>query len=164
MDELAEEVRGAVSIGVRDRLDIVYLETSRAGALLPRQWSEVGLSHPIVASAIGRAYLAACEPAAREALLNEIRVKTPETWDRHRASVARSLRLFARHGWCVSLGDLNPEIYAVGVPFGQMGDGELIVFNCTVQRDLVDRETLEREVAPRLAAMVSRLRRVAHAW
>ena len=42
-----------------------------------RQLSDIGLSQPIAATAIGRAYLAACTPAEREAILNEIRVKTP---------------------------------------------------------------------------------------
>ncbi len=163
MNALADAVRGTVAMGLRDRLDIVYVEASRSASTLPLQSTETGLSHPIVASAIGRAWLAACEPAQRDAVLNEVRVKTPALWKRHAGAVTRGLRQYARDGFCISDGDLRPEVLAVGVAFGPLADGELVVFNCTIQRHLIDRETLERQVAPQLVAMVSQLRRVARA-
>ena len=84
MNALADETGGDVSMGIRDRLNIVLVETSRSrtrvrasGAL-----ADTGLSLPLAGSAIGRAWLAGCERASREALLNEIRVKTPQDWER----------------------------------------------------------------------------------
>lgn len=47
MNALAEQIGGSVSMGVRDRLNIVYAETSRSRALTAPQYSDVGLTHPI---------------------------------------------------------------------------------------------------------------------
>lgn len=163
MNELADDVRGTVAMGVRDRLDIVYTEASRSESVSALQWTEVGLAHPIVATAIGRAWLAACDDAQRDTVTNEIRVATPQQWERHRAAIGRARRQYARHGWCTSAGDLRDDILAVGVPFGRLADGELVVFNCTVQRSRYDVGALETRIAPKLAAMVARLRRIARA-
>ena len=54
MRELADYAGGSVSMGVRDRLNIVYVETSRSSAKPSRQLSDIGLSQPIAATAIPR--------------------------------------------------------------------------------------------------------------
>ena len=62
MKELADYCNGWVSMGVRDRLNMVYVETCRSGngiTTLP----DIGTSVPISQSVIGRAFLAACTPA-----------------------------------------------------------------------------------------------------
>src|SRR6478672_11497797 len=56
------------SMGVRDRLNMVYVESCRSGngiTTLP----DIGTSVPISHSVIGRAFLAACTPPEREAVL-----------------------------------------------------------------------------------------------
>src|SRR5574341_1240702 len=74
MKELAEYANGSVSMGIRDRLNMVYVESCRSGdgiSTLP----DIGTAVPIAQAAIGRAYLAACTPPEREALLNQMKVK-----------------------------------------------------------------------------------------
>lgn len=159
MNELADHVRGSVSMGIRDRLNIVYVETSRSYSAYHSQLSDIGMSHPIAGSAIGRAYLAACDASERTALLNEIRVKTPEDWERYQHNIAQSLEQFDQHGFCVSRGEIRSEIYGVGVPMRRRADGEIIVFNCVVQSFMVKAEMLEQDLGPRLVAMVRALDR-----
>ena len=115
MKELADYCTGWVSMGVRDRLNMVYVETCRSGngiTTLP----DIGTSVPISQSVIGRAFLAACTPAEREAVLNQMKVKDPEA---HRKYQARNRQVAGRHsrrGFCASMGELRREHFAVGVP------------------------------------------------
>ncbi|HWM48855.1 MAG TPA: IclR family transcriptional regulator [Xanthobacteraceae bacterium] len=157
MKELADYAGGSVSMGIRDRLNVVYVETSRSSSMFSRQLSDIGLSQPIAATAIGRAYLAACAPADREAVLNEIRIKTPAVWERHQKKIMQSLADFERFGFCMSWGDLRRDVHAVGVPLRLMSTGEIVVFNCALQSFLVKPGQIRSDIGPRLAAMVRSL-------
>ena len=157
MKQLAEYAQGSVSMAIRDRLNIVYIETSRSSSPFSRQLSDIGLSHPIPATAIGRAYLAACTAEDREALLNKIKVNSPELWDRHRQHMLESIGAFERRGFCVSHGDLRPGIHAVATPFRPLANGEIVVFNCVLHAFLLKPGQLEKDIGPRLAAMVRSL-------
>ena len=154
MKELADYAGGSVSMGIRDRLNIVYVETSRSSSMFSRQLSDIGLSQPIAATAIGRAYLAACKPADREAICNEIRIKTPQDWERHHRKIVQSLSDFEKYGFCLSWGDLRRDVHAVGVPLRRLGSGEIVVFNCALQSFLVKPGQIRTDIGPRLAAMV----------
>jgi DNA-binding IclR family transcriptional regulator len=153
MNELANEVGGSVAMGIRDRLNIVYVEASRSHAISAPPFTEIGYAHPIAATSIGRAYLAACDAKGREAIINEIRVKTPEVWARYRPRIQSSMKDFLRLGFCTSVDFFRPGIYGVGVPLRRPVDGEIIVFNCAVYADRVSREQLESYVGPRLVAL-----------
>lgn len=157
MTRLAEHLEGSVSLGLRDRLNIVYVETSRGRSTLSNRVSDIGMSHPIVATAIGRAYLCACTPEERAALVNECKVKTPELWQLHEKAVDESLTNFGTRRFCISLGDLRPEIHAVAVPLRRSANAEIAVFNCVVQSFQLKAGELENDLGPRLVAMVQGL-------
>ena len=129
MKELADYAGGSVSMGVRDRLNIVYVETSRSSSMYSRQLSDIGLSQPIAATAIGRVYIAACTPGDREAILNKI---DPDIYGRHHKKVMQSLNEFERLGFYMSWGDLRRDVYAVGVPLLISSTGDIVVFNCAM--------------------------------
>lgn len=154
MQTLADYAGGAVSMGVRDRINIVYVETSRSNSVMAQQLSDIGRSLPMAATAIGRAYLAACTPAERNAIINEIRVYTPDIWERHKEKVQQSLGDYERHGFCMSWGDLRRDFYAVGVPLRPFGGDELVAFNCVLQPFVMKPAQIRSEIGPRLAALV----------
>src|SRR6516162_4105250 len=149
MRELADYAGGSVSMGVRDRLNIVYIETSRSSSMFSRQLSDIGLSQPIAATAIGRAYLAACTPPEREALLNEIKIKTPESYEHHHKKIMQAMSDFERMGFCMSWGDLRRDVYAVGVPLRLLSSGEIVVFNCAMLALLVKPAKIRADIGPR---------------
>jgi DNA-binding IclR family transcriptional regulator len=153
MKELADHIRGSVSLGMRDRLNVVYLESSRSSTPLGLP-ADIGLSYPIVRTAMGRALLAALPGDRREALLNEISVKTPDEWNTFGQRVLQSIDYFHERGFCVSYGDLRREVHAVAVPMRPAADGEILVFNCGVPSYLLKDGQLERDVGPRLLSMV----------
>jgi DNA-binding IclR family transcriptional regulator len=154
INELATEFGGSVALGVRDRLNMVYVETSRSSnARVAPPFTDIGYSHPIAATSMGRAYLAVCDPSTRKAILNEIRVKTPEDYRRYRTSIENALKDYVRLGFCVSRDFFRSGIYGVAVPIRRPVDGELLVFNCAVYADRVTPSELERRVGPRLLAL-----------
>lgn len=171
MNALADATGAHVSMGIRDRLDIVLVETSRLPAREIQRaqvdgggrspMADVGLTLPIIGSAIGRAYLAGLAAEAREALLNEVRVKAPEDWARFEPGMRTALREHARHGFCTMDGELVTEVLAVGAAYGRLRSGETVVFNAAVQRSTVPGRGaawLRSEIGPRLVHMVQALR------
>jgi DNA-binding IclR family transcriptional regulator len=153
MREMADFVRGSVSLGMRDRLNVVYVESSR-GEAMRVQPPDVGLSYPIARTAMGRALLAAYSREDRDALINEIKVKTPDDWKAFQAQIVEGVRDYQEHGYCVSYGDLRREIHAVAVPMRPMADGTFLVFNCGVSAYLLSDGQLTGDIGPRLVSMV----------
>jgi DNA-binding IclR family transcriptional regulator len=109
---------------------------------------------PISQSVIGRAFLAACTPPEREAVLNQMKVKDPEAHRKYRPSIDKSLEDIRARGFCASNGELHREVNAVGVPMRRTVDGEIVSFNCIVPAFMVKKGQLEDDLGPRLVAMV----------
>ncbi len=147
MKELADYCNGSVSMGIRDRL---ACRSGNGITTLP----DIGTSVPISHSVIGRAFLAACTPPEREAVLNQMKVKEPESHRKYRPSIDKSLDDIRLRGFCASTGELRREVYAVGVPMRRTVDGEIVSFNCIVPAFMVKKGQLEDDLGPRLVAMV----------
>jgi DNA-binding IclR family transcriptional regulator len=153
MKELADYCNGSVSMGIRDRLNMVYVESCRSGngiTTLP----DIGTAVPIAQAAIGRAYLAACTPAERESLLNQMKVKQPEILRKYKPQIDRGLDDVRQRGFCSSVGELRREVHAVGVPMRRMVDGEIVSFNCGVPAFMLKKGQLEDDIGPRLVSIV----------
>ena len=152
MKELADYTNGSVNMGIRDRLSMVYVEACRSGNLtnLP----DIGTSIPIAQSVMGRAFLYACTPPEREAVLNQMKVKEPESLRKYKAQIDKGLEDIRGKGYCVSTGDLRREVHAVGAPMRRNVDGEIVTFNCGIPAFIVKKGQLEEDIGPRLVAMV----------
>ncbi len=152
MLDLARVTGGTVSIGIRERLSIIYIESAR-------HWNrrvypmEIGTRHSMAGTAVGRALLMSCRPAEREALINQLKVKEPEDWRRHHRALMDNLRHYARHGCCVSVGEVFPDVQAVAVPLGRIDRGEPAAINCSFHGRPLDADWLRQEIAPQLQAL-----------
>lgn len=155
MRRLADKLGGSVSLGMRDRLSIVYVETSRSRSVQAQRYSDIGMSHPIIATSIGRAYLAGCTPEQRKTLLNEIKVKTPDDWRKYYARAMEMIEIWRTLGFCYSYGGYRPDVCTVGAPYRHDARGELYVFNCVLGAHVVKPGQLEKEVGPQLLEMIS---------
>ena len=158
MNQLAQELRCSISMGVRERLNMVYVETSRSQPSWSPQLSDIGLRYPIASTAIGHAYIAACDPDTRHAVLNEIQVYAPQSWSRFGSRLMSATHELAQRGYCVSQGEQHPDYWAVAVPFGPVLNFNMVVFNAVVHNTLTTREEFELEYGPRLVAMVQRVK------
>jgi DNA-binding IclR family transcriptional regulator len=162
MFELANELGASIAMGIRDRLNIVYVETSRSQSMFAPPYTEIGFAHPIAATSMGRAYLAGCSPQTRKTLINEISVKEPALWTKYRASVERSQKDFLRLGFCMSFDGFRPNINGVAVPLRRPVEGELIVLNCAVYADRCSHADVETRIGPRLVALGRHIENLLH--
>jgi DNA-binding IclR family transcriptional regulator len=166
MNQLADETGGDVSMGIRDRLNIVLIETSRNHSRSLIQplgpMADIGLSLPIAGTAIGRAWLSACDMETRTGVLNELRVKSAADWEQFEPQINEALDDCQKLGYCISAGSLLTDVCAVGAAFGKISTGDVVAFNCAFVNPRSGgqerEEWLRKEIAPRLLAMVHRLR------
>ena len=156
MLELAQKTGGSVSIGIRDRFNIVYIEAIRSDnkRIYP---IDVGTSHSMVGTAIGRAFLMSCTITEREALLNQLRLKVPHEWKRHETELLGNVAQYPRHGCCVSVGEIYKDVQAVAVPLGRIDRGEPAALNCSFQGRTLNREWLITQIGPQLQTLARQL-------
>ena len=153
MKELADHSQGWVSIGMRERLNMVYIETARS-ARAQSVKPDIGQTFPMVVSAMGRAYLAALPVREREELINQLQVKTPELWAAYADRVDQGLQDYIERGFCVGRGDYDPNTHTVAVPLRRPGSNQVLVFNCAIRVANLAAGALEQDIGPRLAQMV----------
>ena len=153
MLELAQYARGPVSIGTRDRLQVVYVETVQ-GREASSNKPDIGSTRPFLRSAIGRALLHALDPRDRAMVLERLRESQPEDWARFSEPAERAQAQIAAQGFCVVEGEWNPAYAGVGVPLRQPVHGMPLALNLTVPAYATDREHLENSLGPRLVSLV----------
>lgn len=108
-------------------LGMVYVETAWCtdGRLVP---PDTGTLMPMLASAMGRAWLSGAGPAEREAVLNRMRVQDPHVWAGQAAAARRSVEAFPRVGYCWSR-DVRRDVEAFRVPLARPIDGVRYALN-----------------------------------
>lgn len=128
MEEMAGYAKAAVAMAARDRLSMVYLDVVHGEANLTMR-RQVGSHLSLHRSAIGRACLAAMPEDEREFILGHIRKRHPEDWPEVRKGLERAFRDYADYGFCLSLGEWQRDVNAVGVALHHESHG-LLAFNC----------------------------------
>lgn len=156
MQALAEHAGVSVSLGLRDRLGMVYLDTYRSASSFAVRL-EAGSRIPLAVTSMGRAYLCGLPAPERRALLEALRLEAGARWPEVKRGIDRAVKDHQRHGLCFSLGDWREEVHAVAAPLVQ-GDGEVLVFSASGAAFQVGREKLEREIGPRLKNLVDNVR------
>ncbi|HDY5946244.1 TPA: IclR family transcriptional regulator [Pseudomonas aeruginosa] len=152
MEEMAGYAKAAVAMAARDRLSMVYLDVVHGEANLTMR-RQVGSHLSLHRSAIGRACLAAMPEDEREFILGHIRKRYPEDWPEVRKGLERAFRDYADYGFCLSLGEWQRDVNAVGVVLHHESHG-LLAFNCGGPSFHLKREKLEDDIGPRLLHMV----------
>ena len=115
MDALAQETGMEISLSRRDRLSMVVIE--RVALPGSRTYCvSVGSRIPVAATATGRAYLSALTQADRDYLLALLGERAPAHLEAMREGLAQAREDFARHGFCVSVGEWDSTVAAVAVP------------------------------------------------
>ncbi|HGW5894288.1 TPA: IclR family transcriptional regulator [Pseudomonas aeruginosa] len=152
MEEMAGYAKAAVAMAARDRLSMVYLDVVHGEANLTMR-RQVGSHLSLYRSAIGRACLAAMPEDEREFILGHIRKRHPEDWPEVRKGLERAFRDYADYGFCLSLGEWQRDVNAVGVALHHESHG-LLAFNCGGPSFHLKREKLEDDIGPRLLHMV----------
>ncbi|KND55445.1 Transcriptional regulator, IclR family [Candidatus Paraburkholderia kirkii] len=154
MRALAREIGAAVSLGCRDGLDMIYLETIRSETALTLGLAP-GSRLSMLTSSMGRAYLAVQEPAAREALFDEL----GKTEDAARvASARRAIDDFARDGCCCySFREWHDDVNAIAAPFRDLRNGRWLVLSSSGPASSMSEAFFRETIGPKLKALAARL-------
>ncbi len=155
MQALARHARGPISIGVRDRLQVVYVETTM-GRQSNMTRPGIGSTRPLLRTALGRALLAAHDEAERTAVERRLAVEMPEEWAQFQDGAARAREEIRTLGFCIVAGDWKQTLAAVAVPMSLSVAGLPLAFNLTVPSFSTTREQLTEDLGPRLVELVRR--------
>lgn len=115
MQAIAQRHEGAVSLGARDGLDMVYLQRCQGSAIVLADL-RVGSRVPLGTSATGWAYIAGLSPEPRESLIAELAASLGNRWADLEPRLRAALAEFDRTGYVINLGSLHPRINSVAVP------------------------------------------------
>src|SRR5689334_678875 len=152
-EEVMRETGGAVAVGARDRLSMIYVGQSRNGLALGVQL-DVGSRIPIATTAMGRAYIWALPDEERAALLRDLKEHYGSRWSRMRDGIERSGEMIERYGFALSVGEWQDDVHAAGVAL-KLNDGTgPYAFNCGAPAFRFTEERLRNDIGPRLVAMV----------
>ncbi|HEY9460833.1 MAG TPA: IclR family transcriptional regulator [Paralcaligenes sp.] len=156
MKKLADFACGSVSLGLYDRLHMVYIETCRGHDAIAFR-PDIGARLPVLASAMGRAWLAHANEDTREKVINSVLKADPGQVARHAPAWEQARRDFALNGYCSCLGDWQADVHAVAAPLRRTVDGDSLVFNCGVPVARLKDRWLEDKVAPKLLETISEI-------
>ncbi|MGY2488654.1 IclR family transcriptional regulator [Cupriavidus sp. CP313] len=151
MRKFAEATDTYVVLGTRDRLDVIVLD-SRVGsqAVLDLRLTPGTRLH-IASSLMGSALLAAIPELERCYLQGNVERKAGREWPALRRRMAEKISQVHQLGFCMSLGEWEPELASVAVPVC-VPDQPPLVLACIGRSARMARARVERELGPRLVA------------
>lgn len=156
MEEIAQRLPGAVSLGVREGFQILYLQRVEGGPVIYpglRPGSRVTL----LASAMGWAYVAAMPSHDRRQFLAQASEYSPELFARIKVRLMKAIRDFDEDGYIVNSGLIHPELSAIAFPIGLAGELPKAALSFGGPKDAFSLQRLKREVAPKLESLARML-------
>jgi DNA-binding IclR family transcriptional regulator len=159
MQELAEYAQASVSLGVQDRLNMLYIEAYRSSATVTLTL-DVGSQIPIATTSMGRALLCALPEAERNPLLDQVRLRNEAEWPRIRAGIEQAMKDYAERGFCLSLGDWKRDVHAVAAPLIPSDGSRILIFSCAGAAFQLRRHMLEDDIGPRLLNLITNVKEV----
>lgn len=146
--ELSDAFPCATSLVTRAEHDMIYLAQARSRSARLMINVGVGSRVPIVLSAGGRAYLAGCSVAEREALIEEIAAADPHAWASLKRGTLAALKEFSEFGFCSAINLNGSGINAVSTPI--RSGGSLYSLTCASPAMLGSADQMLTEVGPAL--------------
>lgn len=128
MEELALKSRTNIGLGVQEGLSVLYLEYA-LGEPNPNRRQRVGFRVPLIRTGMGRACIAAMQPAAREQLFLELKDVYRKEWPALRGQLEDAVEQVARQGFCIAAGTFQTTTNSVAVPFVHSDGHTLLALN-----------------------------------
>lgn len=156
MQALAEHTQASVNLGIRDQLNMIYIDTYRNTSTLAVQL-DVGSQIPIATTSMGKAYLCALSEDKRTELVEQIRANETQNWPLVKDGIDKAIAEYREFGYCTSLGTWRTEVHAAAVPL-TLDDGTIMVFSCSGASFQLSRQLIETDIGPRLINLVGNVR------
>lgn len=153
MRELADSCSASVGIGMRDRHTMIYVENA-ASAANQNFRLNIGSRVPLATSAMGHAYYCGLTESERDGLLTELSQRAPSEFGQIRDSLEAGLETFRKLGFCMSIGEWQTDVNAVGVPYRSDDGTAVLGFNCCGPSYQLTTGDLLEKWGPRLLNLV----------
>lgn len=157
MQALAEHTQASVNLGIRDRQNMVYIDTYRNSSTFTVQL-DVGSQIPIATTSMGRAYLCAMPEMERIKLMGQIRKKDEQNWPEAKRGIEQALEDYKKKGFCSSIGEWREEVSAISVPLVTNDNSEIMVFSCSGASFQLNSDMFEKDIGPRLQNLVGNVK------
>jgi len=157
MQELADFSHAMVSLGVRDRLSMLYIENCRSQSALTLSL-DVGARIPIVTSSMGRGYLAIAGEAERREIAD--RLSELDAWSHKEImdGIDKAVSEYRELGVTTSFGDWQKDVNAIALGFQFSSTQPIMVLTCGAPSFKVSEDFLLNEVRPRLQEVVEKIK------
>ncbi len=157
MQELADFCQGVVSLGVRDRLSMLYIESCRSSSVLTLS-VDVGSRLPITTSSMGRAYLVEASATERQEIFDRVNELDERSSEAILQGFEQALKDYKELGCTCSFGDWQKDVNGISIGLNLGVNFPLMSINCGGPSSSLSPEFLLEEVRPRLLEMKQRLR------
>jgi DNA-binding IclR family transcriptional regulator len=156
MQELADFSNGAVALGVRDRLSMIYIDVCRSCAAVALTL-QVGSRMPLATSAMGRAFLATASEQERDDILSRWQELDELARASLRHGVEKGIEDYRRFGCTTSFGEWQQDVNGIAVGIHAGAGTPAMAINCGGPSSSLSKDFLLTEVKPRLIALAARL-------
>lgn len=157
MQKLAQDLGATVSIGVIDRANFVYLETSRVNENV---WTsqDLGTIGPLAPATIGHALCAQLNDKELTSKIVELKQARPDLWAQYKDTFTQGVEDCRTRGFSVVKGTWIAGTHSAGVPLIRDKHGECFAMNCRVPMFRLQPNQIEEEVGPRLLSLAANVR------
>ncbi|MEO1192976.1 MAG: IclR family transcriptional regulator [Pseudomonadota bacterium] len=149
---LADEADCAVALGLRDQLNVVYVECARGCGRVTLAL-DVGSRIPLAVTAMGRAIFVSLPKAEQRQILEALRARDADSFSRIEEGLARAVEDYARWGFVTSFGEWQGEVNAIGAPLILPVQQQVYAINCGGAAFLTEPQRLIDEVGPKLVEL-----------
>ncbi|OLL32630.1 IclR family transcriptional regulator [Burkholderia sp. SRS-W-2-2016] len=153
---LAERTALSVHLAVRDRYDMVVIDTIRPRSAVLVSRLEIGSRMSLTRTAVGRAYLAALAPAERDTLLSGLQTAEGDEWANIGSRLENAIADTLERGYAIATGEWYDGLNAIALGF--VGpSGERYAVNCGGSADQCPRDWLIANAAPALLECIDKI-------
>lgn len=156
MAAIATRFLGAVSLGIPQGMEMLYLARVEGGATIYPGLS-AGSRVGVLSSAMGWAWLAALSPEARMEFVDRARRQAREQYERIADQLEEAIGYYETHGVLVNSGVIHPELNAIAVPILSGVHSPIASISFGGVQAAFPAERLLKEVAPGLVELASNL-------
>ena len=151
LNDLSEKQKGAVSLGVLDGEDVIYVARAQNRRSIYTLNVSVGSKFPIYCSSIGRVLLSGMADQDIKALLKRIDLakRTPKTTTKI-GDIMDEIGRIRKQGYCISDEETEIGIRSIAVPIYDLDQKIIAGFNASVQASVADNRALVKEFLPLL--------------
>ncbi|NML32202.1 IclR family transcriptional regulator [Paraburkholderia antibiotica] len=154
--ELAERTALSVHLAVRDRYDMVVIDTIRPRSAVLVSRLEIGSRMSLARTAVGRAYLAALAEPERDQLLAGLQTAEGDEWGYLGSRLDNAIRDTLERGFAIATGEWYDGLNAIALGF--VGpSGERYAVNCGGSADQCPRDWLISSAAPALLDCIGKI-------